>query len=69
MAEGSSRPRRISTRTVRRIIKVGVLRRWGPARIACLLGLGPASVRGVLARCRLAVLAHLGRAAGRVAPL
>lgn len=32
-------PRRTPARTERRIIKVRVLRRWGPARIAHLLGL------------------------------
>ncbi|GAB3697237.1 integrase core domain-containing protein [Saccharopolyspora tripterygii] len=42
MLDRSSRPRRspgrTPTRTERRIIKVRVLRRWGPARIAGLLG-------------------------------
>ena len=45
MADHSSRPRtsprRTPTRTERRIIKVRVLRRWGPARIAHLLRPGP----------------------------
>src|SRR5689334_1306804 len=45
MADRSSRPRtspnRTPTRTERRVIKVRVLRRWGPARIAYLLGLNP----------------------------
>jgi hypothetical protein len=45
MVDRSSRPhhspRRTSTRTERRIIKVRVVRRWGPARIAFLLGLNP----------------------------
>jgi hypothetical protein len=43
MADRSSRPHRspnhTPTRTERRIIKVRVLRRWGPARIGYLLGL------------------------------
>ena len=43
MTDRSSRPhaspRRTPTRTERRIIKVRVLRRWGPARIAYLLSL------------------------------
>ncbi|MFJ2610577.1 IS481 family transposase, partial [Streptomyces sp. NPDC087425] len=59
-------PRRTPTRTERRIIKVRVLRRWGPARIAYLLGLNPATVHRVLTRYRLARLTHLDRATGRV---
>jgi transposase InsO family protein len=38
-------PRRPPARTERRIVKVRVLRRWGPARIASLLGLNPATVQ------------------------
>src|ERR1700738_2807009 len=37
-------PRRTPTRTERRIIKVRVLRRWGPARFGYLLGLHPSTV-------------------------
>jgi transposase InsO family protein len=59
-------PRRTPTRTERRIIKVRLLRRWGPARIAYLLKLNPATVHRVLTRYRLARLAHLDRATGRV---
>lgn len=70
MTDRSSRPhrspRRTPTRTERRIIKVRVLRRWGPARIAYLLRLSPATVHRVLTRYRLARLAHLDRATGRV---
>src|SRR3954453_4210906 len=70
MADRSSRPvhspRRTPTRTERRIIKVRVLRRWGPARIGYLLGLHPSPVHLVLARYRLARLAWLDRATGRV---
>ncbi|MFI5684419.1 leucine zipper domain-containing protein, partial [Streptomyces sp. NPDC051636] len=51
MADRSSRPhaspRRTPTRTERRIIKVRVLRRWGPARIAGLLHLVPSTVHRV----------------------
>lgn len=69
MADRSSRPhrspRRTPTRTERRILKVRVLRRWGPARIAYLLGLNPATVHRVLTRYRLARLSHLDRATGR----
>ncbi|MEV4709695.1 IS481 family transposase, partial [Actinoplanes sp. NPDC049316] len=70
MTDRSSRPHhspaRTPTRTERRIIKIRVLRRWGPARIAYLLGLNPATVHRVLTRYRLARLAHLDRATGRV---
>ncbi|NEC05216.1 IS481 family transposase, partial [Streptomyces sp. SID7909] len=41
-------------------------RRWGPARIAYLLGLNPATVHRVLTRYKLARLDHLDRASGRV---
>ncbi|AXB43498.1 transposase [Amycolatopsis albispora] len=60
-----SSPRRTPTRTERRIIKVRVLRRWGPARIAFFLRLVPSTVHRVLARFGLARLAHLDRATGR----
>ncbi|MFI9719689.1 IS481 family transposase [Streptomyces sp. NPDC052396] len=70
MADRSSRPhhspRRTPTRTERRIIKVRVLRRWGPARIAHLLGLVPSTVHRVLTRFGLARLTHPDRATGRV---
>jgi transposase InsO family protein len=68
MVDRSSRPhrspRRTPTRIERRIIKVRVLRRWGPARIGYLLGLHPSTVHRVLARYRLARLAWLDRATG-----
>jgi transposase InsO family protein len=70
MLDRSSRPhrspRRTPSRTERRIIKVRVIRRWGPARIAYLLGLHPSTVHRVLARYRLARLSWLDRASGRV---
>lgn len=70
MTDRSSRPhlspRQTPTRTERRIIKVRVLRRWGPARIAYLLGLNPSTVHRVLTRYRIARLSHLDRATGRV---
>jgi transposase InsO family protein len=69
MSDLSSRPhrspRRLPARTERRIVKVRVLRRWGPARIAYLLQLNPATVHRVLVRYRLARLAHLDRATAR----
>ncbi|MFD5727858.1 IS481 family transposase [Streptomyces sp. NPDC058368] len=70
MTDLSSRPhhspRRTPTRTERRIIKVRLLRRWGPARIAHLLGLVPSTVHRVLTRFGMARLAHLDRATGHV---
>ena len=70
MVDRSSRPhrspRRTPTRVERRIIKVRVIRRWGPARIAYLLGLHPSTVHRVLSRYRLARLKWLDRATGRV---
>ena len=70
MADRSSRPhrcpRRTPTRTERRIIKVRVIRRWGPARIAYLLGLHPSTVHRVLTRFGVARLRWLDRATGRV---
>ena len=69
MTDRSSRPhtspRRTPTRIERRIIKVRILRRWGPARIAYLLGLNPSTVHRILTRYRLARLTHLDRATGR----
>ena len=70
MVDRSSRPNRSPQRTPerveRRIIGVRVNRRWGPARIAYLLGLHPSTVHKVLARYGLAKLAWLDRATGRV---
>ncbi|GAB3681861.1 IS481 family transposase [Saccharopolyspora tripterygii] len=70
MVDRSSRPwhspRRTPSRLERRVIKVRVLRRWGPARIAGLLGLNPSTVHRVLTRYNIARLRHLDRATGRV---
>ncbi|MBB5123593.1 transposase [Streptomyces albaduncus] len=70
MSDLSSRPRtsphRTPTHTERRIIKVRILRRWGPARIAHLLRLVPSTVHRVLTRYGLARLTHLDRATGRI---
>jgi transposase InsO family protein len=70
MADRSSRPQhspnRTPTRTERRIIKVRVVRRWGPARIGYLLGLHPSTVHRVLTRYGLARLKWLDRPTGRV---
>ena len=70
MADRSSRPHhspnRTPTHTERRIIKVRVLRRWGPARIGYLLGIHPSTVHRVLTRYGLAKLSWLDRPTGRV---
>jgi transposase InsO family protein len=70
MADRSSRPHRspnrTPTRTERRIIKVRVLRRWGPHRIGYLLGLHPSTVHRVLTRYGLAKLRWLDRPTGRI---
>jgi hypothetical protein len=56
MSDRSSRPHRSPTqlpaRTQRRIVKLRVTRRWGPARIAYHLGLNPSTVHQVLLRYR-----------------
>lgn len=68
MADRSSRPhaspRRTPARLERRILKVRLARRWGPARIAYHLCLNPSTVHRVLSRYGLARLAHLDRATG-----
>lgn len=70
MVDRSSRPHRSPNRTParieRRIIKIRVLRRWGPARIGYLLGIHPSTVHRVLARYGLAKLRWLDRPTGRV---
>ena len=69
MTDRSSRPHhsphRTPTRLERRIIKVRVARRWGPARIGYLLGVHPSTVHRVLTRYHLARLRDLDRATGR----
>jgi transposase InsO family protein len=56
MVDRSSRPRhspnQLPQRTERRIVKLRVSRRWGPARIAYRLGLNPSTVHQVLVRYR-----------------
>jgi transposase InsO family protein len=67
MADRSSRPHRcpsqLPARTERRIIKLRVARRLGPARIAWALQLNPSTVHQVLRRYGCPRLAHLDRAA------
>jgi transposase InsO family protein len=70
MSDRSSRPHRCPGQTPRRmerrIIKVRVLRRWGPARIGYLLGVHPSTVHRVLTRYGMAQLRWLDRSTGRV---
>ena len=70
MNDASSRPtrspRRTPTRRERRIIKLRVAKRWGPARIAGHLGMHTSTVHRVLTRYKCARLSHLDRATGRV---
>jgi transposase InsO family protein len=69
MADRSSRPHHSPNRagraTERRIIKLRVGRRLGPAQIAFRLGLNPSTVHKVLGRYGCPPLAHLDRASGR----
>ncbi|GGL14563.1 IS481 family transposase [Sphaerisporangium melleum] len=68
MADRSSRPRcspaRTVQRTERRICKLRVTHRLGPARIAARLGLSPSTVHRVLVRYGMPPLTHLDRASG-----
>ena len=58
-------PRRTPTRRERRVIKLRVTRRWGPARIAAWLGMAASTVHRILTRYGLPRLAHLDRATAR----
>jgi transposase len=68
MVDRSSRPRRspnrLPRRTERRIVKLRVTRRWGPARIAYHLGLNPSTVHQVLRRYRCPRLKWIDPATG-----
>jgi transposase InsO family protein len=68
MGDRSSRPRtspaRTAVRAGRRIVKLRVSKRLGPARIAFRLGRNPSPVHKVLTRYRCPPLAHLDRATG-----
>lgn len=69
MAGRSSRPRvspaPTPVRAERRIVKLRVARRLGPARIAFRLGLNPSTVHAVLARYGCPPLVCLDRASGQ----
>ena len=68
MADRSSRPHaspgRTPARTERRIVKLRVSKRLGPARIASRLGLPSSTVHAVLTRYGCPPLAHLDRGTG-----
>jgi transposase InsO family protein len=70
MADRSCRPHASPARTLvrveRRIVRLRVSQRLGPARIAFRLGLNPSTVHAVLTRYHCPPLAHLDRASGRV---
>ncbi|NYJ34370.1 IS481 family transposase [Nocardiopsis aegyptia] len=70
MHDRSSRParspRRTPTRRERRVIKLRVLKRWGPARIGGHLGMHASTVHRILTRYRMPRLAHTDRATSRV---
>jgi transposase InsO family protein len=68
MKDRSSRPHaspaRTPQRTERKVVKVRVTARLGPARIAARLGLAPSTVHAVLRRYGCPPLAHLDRGTG-----
>lgn len=68
MLDRSSRPRscptQTPTRTERRVLGLRVSRRWGPARIAYLLGMHPSTVHKILSRYRCPPLAWTDPATG-----
>lgn len=68
MGDRSSRPaispRRTSTRVERRVIGLRVSRRWGPARIAYLLGMAVSTVHKILVRYGCPLLAWTDPATG-----
>lgn len=68
MADRSSRPRSMPTKTppamVKRIVKARWRRRLGPAQIAGELGLAPSTVHAVLTRCRINKLSRIDRVTG-----
>lgn len=68
MADRSSRPRSMPTRTppqtMKRIVKMRWRRRIGPAQIAAELGVAASTVHAVLVRCRLNRLSRIDRVTG-----
>jgi transposase len=68
MADRSSRPRSMPTKTppavVKRIVKIRWRRRLGPAQIAEELGMPASTVHAVLTRCRINRLSRIDRVTG-----
>ena len=68
MADRSSRPRSMPTKTplpqVKKIVKARWRRRLGPVQIAGELGLPASTVHAVLVRCRINRLSHIDRVNG-----
>ena len=68
MADRSSRPHSMPTKTpaamVRRIVKARWRRRLGPVQIAGELGIAASTVHAVLVRCRINRLARIDRVTG-----
>ncbi|MGW9419775.1 IS481 family transposase, partial [Cellulosimicrobium funkei] len=68
MADASSRPhhspRRTPTHRERRVVKLRILHRWGPARIGGHLRMHPSTVHRILTRHRMPRLMHTDRATG-----
>jgi transposase InsO family protein len=65
MADRSSRPKTMPTKTpptlMRRIVKLRWRHRLGPVQIAGQLGVPPSTVHAVLVRCRINRLSHIDR--------
>ena len=68
MADRSSRPRSMPTRTAPPVVKAIVRLRWrqrlGPVQIGGLLGIAPSTVHAVLVRCRINRLHRIDRVTG-----
>ena len=68
MADRSSRPRSMPTKTrpevVKRIVKIRWRRRLGPVQIAGELGMPASTVHAVLTRCRINRLTRIDRVTG-----
>ena len=68
MADRSSRPHRMPTRTPKHRVKQVVHLRWkqrlGPVAIGARLGMPPSTVHAVLRRCRVNRLSHIDRRTG-----
>lgn len=72
MADRSSRPRSMPTKTapavVKRIVDIRWRRRLGPVQIAGELGMPASTVHAVLTRCRINRLSRIDRVSGKYVP-